>query len=79
MPEKPAQIKRAREPMKVEGANQTKAHIRSGGIVYGKRDPLRHAPLRQPYAGASPEKQGTPEEVTKAKPRSKTRGQARRA
>jgi hypothetical protein len=64
MPEKSARTRKAREPMKVEGANRSKAHIRSGGIVHGKRDPLRHVPLREPYAarsGASPEEQGTPE------------------
>lgn len=50
--------------MLVEGADGTKAHIRSGGITHGKGDPLRNAPVREPYAalsGAPPEEQGTPE------------------
>ena len=46
--------------MDIEGADRTKARVRKGGIVAGKRDPLRRAPLREPYAarsGASPEEQ----------------------
>jgi hypothetical protein len=68
--------------MVVKGADRAKTHIRSGGIAHGKRDPLRHAPLREPYAarsGASSEEQATPDSVTKAKPTSKTRHPARRA
>lgn len=56
--------------MDIEGADRTKARVRKGGIVAGKRDPLRRAPLREPYAarsGASPEEQGTPESVTEEK------------
>jgi len=56
-------------------------HIRAGGIAHGKRDPLRHAPLREPYAarsGATPEEQGTPDTVAKNKPR-KRGGQSKRA
>jgi hypothetical protein len=77
-PGKPLKARKVRVPVKIAGANRTKAHIRSGGIVHGKRDPLRHAPLREPYAarsGASPEEQGTPEGVTK--PGSKRRVPAR--
>jgi len=78
MPKKPAAPnKKAREPLYVEDSDRAKAHIRSGGIAHRRRDPLRRAPLREPYgarSGAPPEEQGTPESVTKTKSRSKTSG-----
>ena len=63
--------------MRAAGSDHANSHIRSGGIEHRKRDPLRHAPLREPYAarsGAPPEEQGTPESVTRAKPGSGRRG-----
>lgn len=53
-----------------EGQETAKAGLRQGGIEPDGKDPLRHAPLQEPYAaksGAPPADSGTPATVTKAK------------
>jgi hypothetical protein len=50
--------------------------IRGGGIEPAARDPLRAAPLREPYAansGAPPQRMGTPGAVTKPRRRARRR------
>ena len=52
------------------------ASIREGGIQPSPRDPLRHAPLREPYAarsGARPAESGTAETVTRPRRRATIR------
>jgi hypothetical protein len=48
------------------------ASLRNGGIQPSRHDPLRHAPLREPYAtrsGAHPAESGTAETVTRPRRR----------
>jgi hypothetical protein len=62
------------------GSRAAKAGVREGGIEAGKRDPMRHAPLREPYAassGEAPERGGTPQTVSNKKTRRRRRGSAR--
>lgn len=47
-----------------------KSDLRQGGLEHGGKDPLRHAPLKEPYAarsGTHPAEAETPATVTKAK------------
>lgn len=44
--------------------------LRQGGLEHDGRDPLRHVPLKEPYAaksGTPPAETGTPATVTKVK------------
>lgn len=47
-----------------------KAGLREGGLEHSEKDPLRHAPLKEPYgaeSGIQPTKADTPATVTGAK------------
>jgi hypothetical protein len=47
-----------------------KSDLRQGGLEHDGKDPLRHVPLKEPYAarsGAHPAEAGTPATVAKAK------------
>jgi len=53
-----------------EGQDAAKGGLRQGGIEHDGKDPLRHAPLQEPYAAKSgdrPADSGTPAAVTNAK------------
>jgi hypothetical protein len=58
-----------------EGA--AKARLREGGLEHDNRDPLRHVPLKEPYAAKSgnraPE-DGSPATVTKLKKKGRPQG-----
>jgi len=52
----------------MSSSDRHKARLRGGGIGSGRRDPLRHAALHEPYAarsGAPAEETGTPDLVAK--------------
>ena len=58
-------------------SSERATNIREDGIQLSGRDPLRYAPLREPYAarsGARPAESGTAETVTRLHPRSRQRG-----
>jgi len=47
-----------------------KAGLRQGGLEHSEKDPLRHAPLKEPYgakSGTQPTEADTPATVARAK------------
>lgn len=54
-----------------------KARLREGGLEPDNRDPLRHVPLKEPYAaksGTRKAEDGSPATVTKLRKRDRFRG-----
>jgi hypothetical protein len=50
-----------------------KASLRQGGLEHDGKDPLRHVPLKEPYAaksGAQPPEEATPAKIVKPKDKS---------
>jgi hypothetical protein len=57
-------------PARREDLEAAKGDLRQGGLEHDGKDPLRHVPLKEPYAarsGAQPAEAGTPATVTKVK------------
>ncbi|MGH6940569.1 hypothetical protein [Hypericibacter sp.] len=53
-----------------ENPEPAKSDLRQGGLEHDGKDPLRHVPLKEPYAaksGANPAETGTPATVTTVK------------